>query len=237
MSAAARIGGFAARRMHDAPGIAALALLAALEIVGQNVMAVSDMVNQQGVASVDRGQFQIDPSPGLAGILLPLVILSTLFGKRRPVRIMFNIVVVFTLVNTVSNTISVLGTINGHRGLTGAVTLLIDGGLLWVETVVIFAIWYWSSDAGGPDLRGTTSAKTPMLLFPQQEHQLRGYDNWRPRFHDYLHVSFVSSLSFHPAGAELLSTKGKYMSMLQGLVSVLILLLIVAKAVATFAAS
>ena len=34
-----------------------------------------------------------------------------------------------------------------------ALSVLVDAILIWVSTVVAFAVWYWEIDAGGPDER------------------------------------------------------------------------------------
>ena len=100
--------------------------------------------------------------------------------------------------------------------------------------VVIFAMWYWSADAGGPHVRGTAAAKRPDLDFPQQRLVIRGWQDWVPGFIDYLYAAFVVSLTFHPAGTEVLSSRFKYINMLQALASVAILLILVASGIATF---
>jgi hypothetical protein len=147
---------------------------------------------------------------------------------------MFAIAVWVALLNVLGSVINVLGTINLHTGNVGAATLLVDAGLLWIMNVVVFALWYWSTDAGGPHLRGTPKAKRPDFEFPQQRYAIHGWEGWVPGFHDYLHTAFVISLGFHAGVAEVLSARAKYVNMVQATASVSILLLLVAKAIASF---
>jgi hypothetical protein len=217
----ARFVAFARSRRHDLPGVLGLAAIALLETVTTQFFAATDLINTQ---------FDI----GLAGVFLPFVIAAWLFGKRRPIRIMFGIAVFFALLNLVTTTINVLGTINVHTGNIGAATLLADAGLLWLWNVWIFALWYWSTDAGGPDVRGTAKARRPDFDFPQQRNEIAGWEGWVPGFHDYLHTAFVISLGFHGGVAEVLSARAKYVNMFQATVSVTILIVLVAKAIATF---
>ena len=230
----ARLQAFARARRHDLPGVLALAAIALLEIVSTQVLLASDAINQYDLAALTDGHYELSFDIGLAGIFLPFVIAAWLFGKRRPIRIMFVIAIWVALINVVTSLIQVLGTINAHVGNVGAATLLANAGLLWVMNVVVFALWYWSTDAGGPDVRGTAKARRPDFDFPQQRHEIHGWQGWTPGFHDYLHAAFTISLTFHPAGAEILSARAKYVNMLQATVSVTILLLLVAKAIATF---
>jgi len=229
-----RLRSFVKSRRHDAPGVLALAVIAVLETASTMAFAASDLVNARGVGALSDGQFQPTWDIGLAGIFLPIVIIAWLFGKRRPIRILFLIAVWAALLNVLSLVITVLGTINQHAGNIGAATLLVDAGLLWIMNVVVFALWYWSIDGGGPDLRGTPKAKRPDFDFPQQRTEIRGWEGWVPGFHDYLHTAFVISLGFHAGVAEVLSARVKYVNMLQATASVSILLLLVAKAIASF---
>lgn len=232
--AMARFVSFARSRRHDLPGVIALAAIAVLETSSTIAFTASDLVNQHGLSVLTDGRFQPQFDVGLAGIFLPFVIAAWLFGKRRPIRIMFGIAVWVALLNVVTSVINVLGTISQHTGNTGAATLLVDAGLLWIMNVVVFALWYWSTDGGGPDLRGTPAAKRPDFEFPQQRSKIHGWEGWVPGFHDYLHTAFVISLGFHAGVAEVLSARAKYVNMIQATVSVTILLLLVAKAIASF---
>lgn len=225
---------FARSRRHDFPGVIALATIAVLETFGTIAFAASDLVNERGTSALTDGHFQPQWDVGLAGIFLPVVIVAWLLGKRRPIRILFGIAVWAALINVVTSVINVLGTIGLHTGNTGAATLLVDAGLLWVMNVVVFALWYWSTDAGGPDRRGTPAAKRPDFEFPQQRYEIHGWENWTPGFHDYLHTAFVISLGFHAGVAEVLSARVKYVNMVQAAASVSILVLVVAKAIASF---
>jgi len=230
----ARFRSFAAGRRHDFPGVLALAAIALLESASSQAFSASDAVNKYGPNALSDGHFQLQLDIGLAGIFLPFVIAAWLFGKRRPIRIMFTIAIWVTLLNLFSSVVNVLGTINMHVGNIGGATLLANAGLLWIMNVVVFALWYWSTDAGGPDVRGTARARRPDFDFPQQRHEIHGWEGWKPGFFDYLHAAFTISLTFHAAGAEILSRRTKLVNMFQATLSVSILLLLVAKAIATF---
>lgn len=230
----AKFKAFSRNRRHDLPGVLGLAAVALLETVTTQFFAATDLINTHGVAVLTNGTVQPQFDIGLAGVFLPFVVAAWLFGKRRPIRIMFGIAVFFALVNLVTTTINVLGTINMHTGNIGAATLLADAGLLWLWNVWIFALWYWSTDAGGPDVRGTARARRPDFDFPQQRNEIPGWEGWIPGFHDYLHTAFVISLGFHGGVAEVLSARAKYVNMFQATISVTILIVLVAKAIATF---
>ena len=223
-----------ATRRHDLPGILALSVLAVLEVVSAQVFEASDQINRFGLTALTDGHYQFQPDIGIAGASLPFVIAAWLVGKSRPVRVLFRIAIGNSLIGLVVLVIQVLGTISARTGNFGAAALLFDAGLLWVMNVTIFALWYWTTDSGGPAARGTSVETRPDFEFAQQRHHIKGWEHWVPAFHDYLHAAFATSLTFHPAGVEVLSGRAKYVTMVQAAVSVSILLLLVAKAIATF---
>ena len=230
-----RLKAFVETRRHDTPGVLAVAAIAILEAVSSQFFIASDAVNQYGLSAITDGQYRLQLDVGLAGIFLPFVIAAWLFGKHRAIRVMFRIAIAVALFDVVTWVVMALGTINTHTGNLGAATLLANAGALWVMNVAVFALWYWSTDGGGPDVRGTSAAKRPDFDFPQQRHEIRGWEGWLPAFHDYLYAAFVISLTFHPAGTEVLSARAKFINMVQALTSVAILLILVAKGIATFA--
>ena len=48
-------------------------------------------------------------------------------------------------------------------------TLLRTAGLLWVFNVLVFSLWYWDTDGGGPRKRHEANHKAEDLQFPQQQ--------------------------------------------------------------------
>jgi hypothetical protein len=107
--------------------------------------------------------------------------------------------------------------------------VLISAGLLWVSNVLNFAIWYWRIDAGGPNARDKRKRhETDAFLFPQTtqaDHQ------WNPQFMDYLFLSFNTSTALSPADTAALSRPAKALMMIQASISLVIIILIAARAV------
>ncbi len=50
-----------------------------------------------------------------------------------------------------------------------AASLLLAGGSIWAANVLIFALWYWELDRGGPVDRCHAVRKYPDFLFPQMQ--------------------------------------------------------------------
>lgn len=113
-----------------------------------------------------------------------------------------------------------------------AARLLLDAALLWVNNVLIFAIWYWLFDAGGPEGRLPPADDRPVdLLFPQEASQVPGYAGWTPNYFDYVYVAFCVSTTLGPSDTIALSRRTKVLVMLQALASIVILSVIAARAI------
>lgn len=116
------------------------------------------------------------------------------------------------------------------------VAVLISGGTVWLTNVIVFALWYWELDRGGPAARANSREPYPDLLFPQMTLQDLVPVGWRPVFIDYLYLAFTNSTAFSPTDTMPLSRMAKVAMMLQAAVSFLIVVLVIARAVNALAA-
>jgi uncharacterized membrane protein len=115
------------------------------------------------------------------------------------------------------------------------VQLLRSAGSLWVSNVLVFAVWYWRLDAGGPYKRAKTmSHEVGAFLFPQMALHPESPtkpDSWHPHFIDYLFLSFNTSTALSPTDTQVLSRWAKALMMLQSAISLTIIVLLAARAV------
>ncbi|MEV4628115.1 hypothetical protein AB0J90_17715 [Micromonospora sp. NPDC049523] len=110
-------------------------------------------------------------------------------------------------------------------------TILLSGAAIWLTNVIVFALWYWELDRGGPAARANVRRPYPDLLFPQMTAADLAPADWRPVFLDYLYVAFTNSTAFSPTDTLPLSRWAKTAMMLQSAVSLLVVALIIARAV------
>ncbi|MGO9516782.1 MAG: hypothetical protein ACLPND_07045 [Candidatus Korobacteraceae bacterium] len=111
-------------------------------------------------------------------------------------------------------------------------TLLFSAGALWITNVLVFALWYWKLDAGGPLGRDQPGgAAKSSFLFPQMVRQSDADQRWSPEFIDYLFLAFNTSTAFSPTDTAVLSRWAKTVMMLQSLISLSIIALLAARAV------
>ena len=118
-----------------------------------------------------------------------------------------------------------------------ALSLLRDAALLWGSNIVIFSLWYWQIDGGGPYARSQESCndyrQQAELLFPQLTliEQRPLFREWRPGFMDYLFVAFNTSTAFSPTDTPVLSTRIKILSIMQAILSLVTLAALAARAI------
>jgi hypothetical protein len=124
-----------------------------------------------------------------------------------------------SLANAGSAALLVSQLAHGSKG-EPADALLLAGGALWAVNVLIFALWYWELDRGGPADRCHAMRAYPDLLFPQIQQPSLAPPEWQPRFPDYLYLSFTNAISFAPSDVIPLTRWAKTMMMLQSAVSV-----------------
>jgi uncharacterized membrane protein len=124
-----------------------------------------------------------------------------------------------------------VGTPAGHRtGFTGH-QLFLNALVIWLTLILIFALWYWEFDRGGPACRATGVARQPDLLFPQNTAPASGFADWSPTFVDYLYVAFTNATAFSPTDTMPLSRWTKMVFLVQALASFLTVALVAARAV------
>ena len=116
-------------------------------------------------------------------------------------------------------------------GTTEAPRLLITGANVWITNVIIFALWYWEADRGGPAARAVAPDPSPDFLFPQMSLQSPVFQDWEPRIIDYLYVSFTNATAFSPTDTMPLTRGAKLAMMLQSAISLATVVLVVARAV------
>ena len=102
---------------------------------------------------------------------------------------------------------------------------------MWVVNVLLFALWYWQHDGGGPLARPDCPPARRDFLFPQQQEPIFADSGWRPLFLDYLYVSFTNATAFSPTDAMPLSRWAKMLMLVQSAISLSLAVMVVARAV------
>ncbi|MCZ0984951.1 DUF1345 domain-containing protein [Streptomyces diastatochromogenes] len=140
------------------------------------------------------------------------------------------LICVISLANGLAAIRLVADLVSGTAG-ADAVPLLLTGGGIWLTNVIVFALWYWEWDRGGPMARALGRQQHVDFLFVQMQSPETAPPDWEPAFLDYLYLSFTNSTAFSPTDVMPLSRWAKMLMMLQSSVSLVTVVLVVARAV------
>jgi hypothetical protein len=209
---------------------------------------------------------RFDPEPRWPAIIA-IVAVAGLYAALPPYlvlgpRWMFIALVVVLLIPTVISHIKDYHTLNRVLGFTvsGVLTvgmiasvvlliselpthretsteLLTSAAALWFTNVLVFALWYWRLDAGGPHGRDRTPGHQygaflfPQMTLPPDLKAEVGEHYWSPNFMDYLFLAFNTSTAFSPTDVPVLARWAKFLMMVQASISLTVLALLAARAV------
>jgi uncharacterized membrane protein len=163
-------------------------------------------------------------------LLIPLIII---WMTRRPIPhltirlLAFAILAVATaaLAASIGLLINILPNVtNKEAGL-----LLRSAALLWCTNILVFALWYWEVDGGGPHRRQHTGHQAADFMFPQQVDGNK--TGWVPEFVDYLFVAFTGATALSPADTYPLTRRAKLLMMIEAMLSLTVIILLAARAI------
>jgi hypothetical protein len=165
----------------------------------------------------------------IALLLVPIVV-SDRRGDHKVTRIL-----TFTAngIITVAMIASLIHLVQGiPEHLETPKALLRSAAALWIANILVFALWYWKLDGGGPQWRERPHGlANSSFLFPQMLDREGQNPAWAPNFVDYLFLAFNTSTAFSPTDTAVLSRWAKLGTMLQSVISLTIVALLAARAV------
>jgi hypothetical protein len=109
--------------------------------------------------------------------------------------------------------------------------LLAGALIVWAANVIVFALWYWELDRGGPRRREADGGATPDFLFPQMTDAKELMPGWQPAFSDYLYTSSTNATAFSPTDTMPITGIAKLLMSAQSLSSFVLVVLVTARAV------
>jgi len=116
------------------------------------------------------------------------------------------------------------------KGVTATV-LLGRGASIWVENVIVFSLWYWQFDRGGPAERAAGSPIPPSFAFPENATPELAPAGWRPAYPDYLYLAYTNATAFSPTDTLPVRRWAKLTMMVQSTLSLVIAVLVIARAI------
>ncbi len=171
--------------------------------------------------------------PALEAVLLVALTVTTPKGYSGQSQVRKAIAVAMIMVTSVANAASLFLLVRylAQGGKTGGEELILSALNLFVTNIIVFGLWYWEIDAGGPAIRHQDQKRLPDFFFPQLNAKELGPPDWMPTFIDYLYVSATNATAFSPTDTLPLTHRAKLLMLAQSLVSLLTIALVAARAV------
>ena len=200
--------------------------------------AVVALLAVGGLYEALPASLQIGPR-GLLIAVVVLLLIPTLLTRRRghhSINRMLGLTIaaVVTVFLIASLVLLIHALMTGH---IPASRLLLSATALWLTNVLVFALWYWNLDAGGPRQRDLKPGHTdgafffPQMAMTPEARAEAGEQGWSPGFVDYLFLAFNTSTALSPADTAVLSRWAKCLCMVQALISLTVIALLAARAV------
>jgi uncharacterized membrane protein len=172
--------------------------------------------------------------PVLAVLLLLGVFIAKSVRSRRRTRALrvasLLLIGVMSIANAGSAGRLIVDLVRG-KGIRDPTELLLTGAAIWLTNVIVFGLWYWEFDRGGPVERAAGTSPYPDFLFPQMSTPDFAPPEWEPGFLDYLYVSFTNATAFSPTDVMPMTRWTKLTMMAQSAISVVTVALVIARAV------
>lgn len=118
-----------------------------------------------------------------------------------------------------------------HGHINNGRELILVAINIYLTNIIIFALWYWEMDGGGPGERQAVARYQLDFYFPQHQNELIKHPEWKPTFVDYLYVSSTNAMAFSPTDTMPLSRRAKLLMLTQASISLIAVALVAARAV------
>jgi hypothetical protein len=169
----------------------------------------------------------------LAGerITLLVMVVCWALGLIKAVRVIFYIFAYYYLIALFTAVFGLIMSLFFQKDSNEALIILASAVALWVMNVLHFSLWYWLLDGRDPYRHKELAPRRADFQFPQHSSDLPGWENWLPKYLDYLFVAFSHSTAFSATDTPVLRHRMKILVMLQSAFSLLIIAVIVARVV------
>jgi len=171
----------------------------------------------------------------LRAVMIFIVIALWLFNRKKQ---LFKVIIFANVMLTIGLLMNMFALSDVLGGLTteGAKALVVEVSIMAISNILIFSIWYWLIDPPGVEEEQRVDEPWD-FLFPQRSEDLPFYEDWLPRYTDYLYLAFTTSFAFSPTDVLPLTRRAKLLMLLQATISIITLTGIAGSAINILAGS
>jgi uncharacterized membrane protein len=177
-------------------------------------------------------------------VLIPLLIFSPNRHQETPTQRAFSVGLIalvnfFNLISVVRLIIDILHAHVAGIPQASGQQLFVAGAQVWATNILVYAMWFWEIDGGGPEERAHTDSATDCVrvdfLFPQMQlsNERRNLieKQWKPLFVDYLYLAFTNALAFSPTDAMPVSRMAKMIMLCEAITSFATIAVVVSRGI------
>ncbi len=170
--------------------------------------------------------------PALEGALLVVLLIANPGHISTEQRRLRAVSVALISLITIANFVSLMELIHAllYVAKTAGRPLVYSSVPVWLTNVIVFGLWYWELDRGGPAARQEPERRHADFLFPQMSTP-GSAPGWVPSFLDYLYTSFTNATAFSPTDTMPLTAWAKFLMMLQSMAALVTVAVVVSRAV------
>ncbi|GAC1654367.1 MAG: hypothetical protein NVS9B12_04890 [Vulcanimicrobiaceae bacterium] len=176
------------------------------------------------------------------GLLIPLSILAPYRHNETKWQRVASIalIAIVNLYNVLSVLLLVLQLTNPTEPHKSGGELLQAGVQIWATNILVFGLWYWELDSGGPEQRShagnAAEFQAPDFQFPQMVGGGQGpamcvETGWKPLFVDYIFLAFNTATALSPADTMPLTRMAKMLMMTESVISFATIAVIVSRSI------
>jgi uncharacterized membrane protein len=199
------------------------ALLAVLAAIALQLILPDTLIRGLG----NRGLI-----PALEGALMAVLLIANpghISKEQSRLRVVgVALIALITVANVISLTELIHALLYGTKA--GGRPLVYASLPVWLTNVIVFGLWYWELDRGGPAARQVPEHPRPDFLFPQMSTP-GSAPGWAPDFLDYLYTSFTNATAFSPTDTMPLTAWSKLLMMFQSFASLVTVAVVISRAV------
>ena len=125
----------------------------------------------------------------------------------------------------------ILANVQIDGGRLNATDLLGRGAAIWFTNIIVFSLWFWEFDRGGPVARAHARDVPPSFAFPENATPELVPPGWLPTYPDYLYLAFTNATAFSPTDTLPVRLWAKMVMMLESMASLAIAVCVIARAI------
>lgn len=164
-------------------------------------------------------------------LALPITTPKAKTFKSRTRRLNVLLLIVLTSVANAYSLGVIINKLLTDETLSDGRSLILAAINIFMTNIIIFALWYWEMDGGGPGERQAIEKYEQDFLFPQHKSEDYRHPDWKPTFVDYLYTAATNAMNFAPADATPITRRAKLLMLTQSSISLVTVALVAARAV------